>query len=160
MTKHLYVTRLLIPRSAEEAFRWHEQPGALEKLIPPGEPVRVVEHRPGLQSPIGDGACVVLEIGHRPLVIRWVAIHEGYIAGRQFIDVQKTGPFAFWRHLHSFIPEGRDACTMEDHVEYALPMGVLGDAVAHARVRAQIVKMFAWRHRVTFDELAHGNGDR
>lgn len=149
MRKHLFVKRLFLPRSADTVFAWHELPETFERLIPAGDPVRIVERSPGLQSPIGDGARVVLSLGHSPLTIRWVARHEGFIRGRQFIDVQEHGPFKFWRHLHSFLPEGDCGSTMEDHVEYALPFGWLGETVAHDRVRDEITRIFAWRHRVT-----------
>ncbi len=154
MVIHTFTQSLRLPRSAHEVFAWHEQPGTLAKLISPGDPVRVVEHQAGRQGPLGDGARVILRIGYWPLVIHWVAIHEGYEPGRQFIDVQVRGPFAFWRHTHTITGEGSDAALLTDHVEYALPLGKVGNAVAHRAVRVRIEKMFEWRHKVTADELA------
>jgi ligand-binding SRPBCC domain-containing protein len=151
--RHLYVKRLGLARSAHDVFAWHERPDSLQKLIPPRDPVRVVDHRPGKQGAIGDGARVVLELGRWPLRKRWVAVHEGFIPDRQFIDVQVHGPFAFWRHTHSIIPSADGACVLEDRVEYELPMGALGEAVARGLVRGKIKELFAWRHRVTFQSL-------
>ncbi len=151
--RHIFTKQLRLPRSAHDVFAWHEQPESLTKLIPPGDPVRVTDHRPGKQGPLGDGARVVLELGRRPLRMRWVAVHEGFIPDRRFIDVQVHGPFAFWRHTHSITPAGDAACVLEDHVEYELPLGVLGDSVAHRFVRAKIEHMFEWRHQVTFRSL-------
>ncbi len=153
MPRHQFIKRLALPRSAADVFAWHEQPGALIKLIPPGDPVQLVEHTPGKQGPIGDGARVVLALGAAPFQLRWVAVHEGYIPQRQFIDVQVKGPFAFWRHTHRFSETGEQSCILEDHVEYQLPFGALGDMAAHRGVRARVERMFAWRHRATFDAL-------
>ena len=95
-------------------------------------------------------------MGRWPIRKRWVAVHEGYISDRQFIDVQVHGPFAFWRHTHSITPLSEDACVLQDHVEYELPMGGLGDALGHGMVRAKLKRMFAWRHKVTSDSLILG----
>ena len=154
----IFEKTLELPCSAAEAFAWHERPDALTKLIPPGDPVRVADHQPGLQGAIGDGARVVLAIGTWPFRMRWIAVHEGYHAGRQFVDVQVHGPFAFWRHTHSFEPTGSRSCVLRDHVEYRLPLGFLGDAVAHAFVQKKIEGMFAWRHKVTARELSGNIG--
>jgi uncharacterized protein len=153
MIRHLFVKKLQLPRPAHEVFAWHEEPGALEKLVPPTDPMRIAEHTAGLQGPLGDGARLVLELGRGPFKLRWVAEHEGYIKDRQFVDVQTHGPFAFWRHTHLFTPRGERASVLEDRVEYALPLHMVGDLVAHDMVRAKISRMFEWRHRATFDAL-------
>ena len=154
--RHSFVKSISLPRSAHEVFAWHEEPDALEKLIPPGDPVKVIERVPGTQGPIGDGARVTLLVGVWPLRIRWIAVHEGYIRDRQFIDVQVHGPFACWRHTHTIVPTGEGTSVLTDHVEYSLPLAFLGDAVAHRFVRSRIERMFSWRHRVTVSELSKG----
>ncbi len=150
----IFEKTLPLPCSAQEAFRWHERPDALEKLIPPGDPVRVREHRRGKQGWIGDGARVILEIGRWPFRMQWVAVHDGYLSGERFVDTEAHGPFAFWRHTHAFRALGPNACELIDHVEYRLPLGWLGDAIAHALVEKKIESMFAWRHEVTARELS------
>jgi ligand-binding SRPBCC domain-containing protein len=153
MSRHVFVKRLHLPRSAEEVFAWHERPETLNLLIPPGDPVKVVGRQPGEQGPVGDGAKVVLEVGRWPARMHWVARHEAYVPGRQFVDIQEHGPFRYWKHTHRMIPDDGRGCVLEDRVEYELPLGALGDAVAHERVRNEIERLFAWRHRATFDAL-------
>jgi len=51
-----------LPVSAEEAFAWHERPGAFERLTPPWERVTVVDRPPEL----AEGARVVVS-GHTNL---------------------------------------------------------------------------------------------
>ena len=84
---------------------------------------------------------------------RWVAEHQDFEEGRYFSDVQVSGPFAYWKHTHTFEPDGPTACFLEDRVEYALPFGVLGRWFAGWYVRRKLTKLFEYRHEVTAREL-------
>ena len=144
---------------AAELFAWHERPGALERLTPPWEPVRVAERRAGAGgSAIGDGARVVLDV---PLLrlppvgavtARWVIEHRDYIAGRQFRDVQVAGPFNRWEHTHRFEPDGAGS-VLEDTIAYALPLGALGRLAGGRVARARLARLFDYRHAVTAADL-------
>ena len=142
--RHVFEKTLLVPASAERVFAWHEAPGALQKLIPPGDPVRVVEHTGGIR----DGARVVLRMGYPPFALRWIAVHEGYVAGRQFRDRQQSGPFTFWLHTHSFESLGEGGSVLRDHVEFELPFGGLGE-MGMPLVLRKLEKTFEYRHSVT-----------
>ncbi|HYN01302.1 MAG TPA: TIGR01777 family oxidoreductase [Vicinamibacteria bacterium] len=149
MTHRSFVRRTRLEATAEEAFRWHARPGAFERLNPPWDPAVVESRSGGIED---EGARVVLRVG--PLRQRWVAEHHGAVPGHEFHDRQVRGPFALWEHAHRVIPEGPNACTLEDRIEYALPAGAAGDLVAGRAVRALLDRMFAYRHRVTADDLA------
>jgi uncharacterized protein (TIGR01777 family) len=146
----LFVRRSRIAASADAVFRWHERPGAFERLTPPWEAVRVVERRGGIE----DGARIVLRMGRGPLGVRWVAEHRDFVAGEQFRDVQTSGPFAHWVHTHRVEPDGRDACWLEDRVEYALPFGGLGALMGGGYTRRKLARMFRYRHRLTAADVA------
>jgi len=120
-------------------------PDALEQLTPPGEPIEVIERTGGIER----GARVVLRFGRWPFRRRWVAVHQDYEEGRYFSDVQVSGPFAYWKHTHTFEPDGPASCTLEDKVEYALPFGLLGRWVGGSYVRRKLEEMFEHRHTVT-----------
>ncbi|MCX7013597.1 MAG: TIGR01777 family oxidoreductase [Candidatus Sumerlaeota bacterium] len=150
MRPQTYVRRCQLPAPAEEAFRWHERPGALERLIPPWERMEVVERASSIRD--GDRATLALRVG--PLRWRWIAEHRDYAEGRQFRDVQIRGPFAQWGHTHSFSLLTDDSCTLQDSLEYRLPLGVLGQALAGRSVRRRIERTFAYRHRVLRGDLA------
>jgi ligand-binding SRPBCC domain-containing protein len=149
---NLFVATSRIEASAERVFAFHESPGALERLTPPWEPVEMVERPPHIK----DGARAVLRVGPGPLKIRWELEHRGYVAGRQFSDVQISGPFRSWVHTHSMIPEGPNACTLEDHIEYRLPFGLLGDLAGDWFVRRKLKRLFEFRHNVTADAVRSG----
>ena len=150
MVEREFVRRTALPHPADRVFAWHARRGALERLMPPFAPVRVVERSGGIEP----GARVVLRMPVGPAGITWVAEHRDLEPGRLFRDVQVRGPFARWEHTHRFLPDGPAASVLEDRVSYALPGGVLGDAIGEGFVRAMLGAMFAYRHQVTADDLA------
>ncbi|MGL6097973.1 MAG: SRPBCC family protein, partial [Fimbriiglobus sp.] len=124
MPVETFEMRSPMPASADELFAWHARPGAFERLQPPWENVRV-ESRSG---PFADGQRVTLRIrGPGPFSSRWVADHYGFESGRRFRDRQLSGPFAAWDHTHSMIPDGPDRGILEDHIEYRVPLGAVGE---------------------------------
>ncbi len=137
-----------LPVSATEAYAWHARPGALERLTPPWEPVRVLERTGGL----GDGR-VVLEIPVGPLRQRWVARHRDAIPGEQFVDEQVEGPFARWVHTHRFTALGADRCRYTDHIDYELPLGAAGELGA-SFVERKLERLFRYRHATVQADLA------
>ncbi len=58
-------------------------------------------------------------------------------APNKFVDVQEKGPYALWRHSHSFKDIGSGATEMKDRVEYAMPLGPLGEIAYHFFVSAK-----------------------
>jgi len=147
MSSQTFVARSRIDAPAEQVFAFHERASAFARLTPPYEDVEVVRR----DGSIRDGDRTVLRMKLGPLSRRWVAEHRDYEAGRQFVDVQLKGPFARWEHLHRVEPEGDDRSVMIDRVEYRLPLGALGHAVAGSMVERRLERMFAYRH----DVLAH-----
>lgn len=149
-TEHL-VTTSELPAAVEEAFAWHERPGALQRLSPPWEHTTVLQ--PPSSLAVGTEVIFRLDlIG--PLGPRWLAEHVGYDPPTEFRDVQRSGPFAAWDHRHRFRALTGDTSELSDEVAYRLPLGALGDAVAGAAVRRRLQRMFAYRHRQTVADLA------
>lgn len=137
-----------LPFSADEVFKWHERPGALERLTPPWEQVDVLERSGGIE----DGGRVVAKIG-RPVAITWVARHRDYQPGRQFADEQVRGPFSRWVHLHRFEPDGAGSCVVTDRIEYTPPLGALGAASVPALVQPRLERLLSYRHEVLRRDL-------
>ena len=48
--KKVFVAQSIINAPAEEVFRWHAEPGALERLTPPWEPLEVLQPAPGIRN--------------------------------------------------------------------------------------------------------------
>jgi ligand-binding SRPBCC domain-containing protein len=124
-------------------FRWHEQPGALAALTPPGL-VRIERREGGIRN----GGQVTLSIGVGPARVRGTARHYGYIAGRQFCDEQVRGPFIVWRHVHLFEPVGPSKTLNQDRLEFAVARHRALNGLAAAALRPLLRIAFAHRHRV------------
>jgi uncharacterized protein len=150
MKTEIFIQRSRIEAPAAEVYAWHARPDALERLTPPGEHVKVSENTGGIES----GARVVMQFGRWPFRRRWVAEHQDFEVGHYFSDIQVSGPFSYWKHTHTFEPDGADACFLEDRVEYALPFGFLGRCFASKYVYKKLSKLFEYRHRVTAREMA------
>jgi ligand-binding SRPBCC domain-containing protein len=145
----IFIRRSRMNAPAAEVYAWHALPGALERLTPPSEHVKIIEKTGGIDR----GARVVLQFGRWPFLRRWVAEHQDFVNGRYFSDVQVSGLFAYWKHTHAFEPDGPSACFLEDRVEYALPFGVVGRWCAGWYVRRKLAKLFEYRHKATAREF-------
>lgn len=139
-----------VPVPPAALFAWHARPGALVRLLPPWQPVRV--RTPG---ELRDGARAELEIGPGPVAIRWVAEHRDVEPGVRFRDAQVKGPFARWVHTHACLPDPNHpgGSLLDDHVDYELPGGGAARAALGSTVRAELNRMFRFRHRRTRDDL-------
>ena len=103
MSTRRFVHESRLPVDAATVFAWHARPGALERLLPPWESVRVESARGG----ISPGAEVTLRLKVGPFPVRWVAEHTDLVEGASFADVQRKGPFARWTQTAP--PSGRSA---------------------------------------------------
>ena len=118
-------------------------------LTPPWERVEVVKRASNIQ--VGARAVIKTFIG--PFARLWIAEHTEYVPNRLFVDVQRRGPFAVWRHRHRFEPTARGTTLYTDDVEYALPLGWLGQLVAGRFVRAKLERLFDYRHQVVVESM-------
>ncbi len=137
-----------VRHSATTAFDWHCREGAIQRLLPPWQNVRVVETTGGIAEP---GSEVVLELAIGPLRQRVRARHIDYQAGRSFSDELVEGPFPRWVHVHAVEPDG-DVARLVDTVNLALPfrpVGRLGSPLA----RRELERMFAFRQTRVGDDL-------
>lgn len=136
---------LRLPVSAAQGFEWHEREGAFERLSPPWQKVRIVERSGGIR----DGARVTLDLGFP--AGQWRLEHFDYRAGEAFHDRQVSGPFARYEHAHRFRDDGGIG-VLSDELRFALPLAPLS-APAEGLIRSRFQHLFAWRHRVTRDDL-------
>lgn len=133
--------RTLLDHSPEDVFAWHMRPGALERLMPPWEHIRILKR----EGEIWDGGTVTFTLKRGPTEITFVVKHTEFERGRMFTDEQITGPFAVWKHTHRFEP--RDGgCELIDDVHWELPLGPAGQLLAGRSVKGELKRLFAWRH--------------
>jgi ligand-binding SRPBCC domain-containing protein len=139
-----------IEATPEELYDWHMQPDAFDKLVPPWQKVEVLERPERLE----EGAVLVMKVYAGPIGVRWVARHGHFIEGRQFVDEQVKGPFASWRHTHQFLPSDDGASLLRDSIEYALPVGRVGELFGGWFSRRMLERMFDYRHAKTAADLS------
>jgi len=151
MSERVFRRETLLPVPPAEAFRWHLAPGALTRLSPGFEDVRLIE-----EPPVEVGARGVLAVRKGPLTLRWVArITEVDHTARRFVDEQESGPFRSWRHSHTLEAAGDPGSSrLVDEVRWRAPLGPLGNALAPLFIERQLERLFAWRHRTTAHDLA------
>ena len=149
MKTETFIKKTRIDAPVEEVFKWHSRPGALERLSPPWDPVRVIERKGGINK----GAKVVLEMkaGHFPY--RWIAEHSDYEENRMFRDRQVRGPFPHWVHTHSFEPDDPEGSFFEDRIDYALPFYPFGKLLGGAIVEAKLARIFKYRHATAIEDI-------
>ncbi len=147
---------LELPSRAEEVYHWHGRPGAFTRLVPPWQSVRL-ESAPA-ELTVGARQDMRVRVG--PFGVRWRAEITEVREGEAFQDVQISGPFASWKHTHTMQPSSTGS-VLRDEVDYRLPLGALGRWVAGRHVRRDLERLFAYRHRITEQDLArHGSPGR
>jgi len=132
----------VIEAPIEEVFDWHRRPGAIERLIPPWQPLQVIQEAQGLSS-----GTAVLGL---PFGIRWSARHlpAEFRDGGRFVDRLDTPilrSLVPWTHEHCFEPISDSATLVTDRVITRVPDRLLvqnlayrgrqlaGDLAAHRR---------------------------
>lgn len=127
-----------VPAPVEQVFAWHERPGAIHRLTPPWQPVRVLQEA----SSVRDGTAVL----RLPGGLRWTAAHrpDGYDPPHQFVDQLTGAPLGSvlsWRHTHRFEPVSDGVTRVTDRVRTSVP-------------EAALRSMFVYRHRQLAADLA------
>lgn len=140
-----FVKESRIAAPPADVFAFHESPGALRRLTPPG---REVDVESGGDS-IRPGSRVVLRMALGPFRLRWVAVHTEYDPPHLFADRQESGPFASWYHRHRFLDDGRGGTILRDEIDFTPPLGPLGRLLAGAWLRRTLGAMFDYRHDAT-----------
>ncbi len=125
-----------------QTFDVFKNPLNLAKITPNWLNFQVITKDVQMQK----GAEIEYNIKWLGLPMHWKTLISDYQPPLLFVDEQAEGPYALWRHRHTFAetPEGTK---VGDHVEYALPLGVLGQ-IAHAvMVKRQLEAIFKFRQR-------------
>ena len=144
-----FVLRTRLNHAVGDVFAWHMRPGALDRLIPPWEDV-TIERREGTPA---TGGRVAFRVHRGAAEFRFELRHTDFEQDRLFRDEQVRGPFTRWVHTHRFEPEDDGGCTVEDHVDWELPMGAAGRLLGGSTVEAELERFFAFRHRRLRNDL-------
>lgn len=147
---YMYRIKSRLPADADTAFEWHKRPGAMERLLPPWEEIKILSREGGIK----DGDKISLKMSWGPFEFNWDLKHQDYMEGRQFCDVQENGPFRYWIHRHIFRPiEDSEYSTLKDAIDYRLPMGMIGRFLGKNSMTKKLNRVFGYRHEITKKDL-------
>lgn len=143
MRKYVLECEMIVKRSLDEVFQFFENPGNLARITPGWLSFEVRSAEP---ITMRKGAEIEYNIKWLGLPMYWKTLITDYEPPLRFVDEQAKGPYALWRHRHTFeaVPKG---VKVGDHVEYALPLGVLGQAAHLIMVRRQLEGIFRYRQQ-------------
>jgi ligand-binding SRPBCC domain-containing protein len=141
---YLLEREVSLPAPRARVFAFFADARNLERLTPPS--LRFEISTPG-DIRMREGAIIDYRLRISGIPVRWRTVIEVWEPPCRFVDVQVEGPYALWRHTHTF-DETRGGTTMRDRVEYALPFGPLGALVHRLFVARRLDGIFAFRGRV------------
>ncbi|MCA1594905.1 MAG: SRPBCC family protein [Chloroflexi bacterium] len=126
-------------------FAFHLDPSNLVRIAPQGTRSRLMSCT-GI--PIQVGSRVVVQSIQAGIPVQIEAEVVALDPPHVLEDRQVRGPFARWRHRHTFeeIPGGT---RLTDEVDYALPMGALGGLVMGRTVERELKANFEFRQSET-----------
>ena len=134
--------------SVKRLFGYHEQAGAISRLIPPWENIAVAQSNDSLDV----GSMVKIQSKLGPLTQNILAKHTEYRPNELFVDEMLSGPFASWKHEHRFESLGDGRSKLTDSIQYQLPMAPMSNLFG-GWVENKLQAMFRFRHRITADDL-------
>jgi ligand-binding SRPBCC domain-containing protein len=150
VTVHRLQREQYLDHPLQEVFAFFAQAHNLERITPPWLSFQVLSTSP-IEMRVGTLIDYRLRVHGLPL--RWTSRIEDWEPGRTFVDRQLRGPYALWRHRHTFAESGQGT-VVRDEVDYALPLGGLGNLVHPLFVRRDLERIFAYRHQAVPELLA------
>ncbi len=133
-----------MPRPIGEAFRFFSDPRNLERLTPAFLQFKFLSTPP---ETVQVGSEIDYQIRLYGVPVHWRTRIEVVDAPHKFVDVQEKGPYALWRHSHNFRDLADGTTEMRDRVEYAMPLGPLGEIAYHLFVARSLAQIFEFRER-------------
>ena len=133
-----------LPINLKQAWEFFSSPKNLGLITPSGMDFKILSNTGGEQ--MHKGQVIHYRITILPAItVRWVTEITGVNEPYQFIDEQRSGPYAFWQHLHRFteVPGGVE---MLDELKYAIPMGWIGRLAHLLFVNKKVKAIFDYRY--------------
>ncbi|MCB9915071.1 MAG: SRPBCC family protein [Planctomycetes bacterium] len=146
-------TELRLERPLEEVFPFFADPRNLERITPPWLRFRVLG---ATTDAIEEGTEIDYALRVHGVPLLWCSRITCWEPPYRFVDEQVRGPYALWRHLHTFTRDGAGTLA-RDWVEYAVPGGAL---VRQLFVRRDVERIFAYRSEVLPAALAEAGALR
>ncbi len=134
----------IVQRPLAETFKFFSDARNLKRLTPAFLQFKFLTTPPPVMHP---GTVIDYQIRLYGVPVHWRTRIEVVEAPNKFVDVQEKGPYALWRHSHSFTEISVSATEVKDRVEYAMPLGPLGEIAHYLFVARSLEQIFEYRSR-------------
>ncbi|MFN4233572.1 MAG: SRPBCC family protein [Bacteroidia bacterium] len=137
-------TKQIIPVSLDEAWDFFSSPKNLKTITPPYMGFDITSET---EEKMYAGQIITYTV--RPLFnipMTWVTEITHVKDKEFFVDEQRFGPYALWHHKH-FFKEIEKGVEMTDRVDYALPLGILGQIAHPIIVKNKLKEIFDFRYK-------------
>lgn len=126
----------------EAVFGFFSEAQNLARLTPPSMHFEILTPMPIVMKA---GTLIDYRLRLLGVPVQWQTRIETYEPQqRRFVDTQLRGPYKTWRHTHTFLPED-DKTIVCDHIDYAMPFGLLGEVAHSVFAKAELRRLFAYR---------------
>jgi ligand-binding SRPBCC domain-containing protein len=133
----------------DDVFAFFSEAENLDALTPPFLRFRILTPTPIVMR---EGARIEYALSLFGIRFRWRTRITVWESGARFVDEQESGPYARWVHTHTFEADG-DTTVIRDVVDYALPLGPVGELAHALLIERTLARIFDFRHEATARRL-------
>ncbi len=132
------------PQTPQEIWPFFAAEKNLETITPPWLNFHVRQITPSTE--IRHNTLIDYRLRLHGIPLHWRTRISEWQPPLRFVDEQEEGPFKIWHHTHSFAELG-GGTLMTDHIQYKVPVPILGPLVSAPFVNADVEKIFQWRRQ-------------
>ena len=134
-----------LPIDLQEAWSFFSSPKNLNVITPPEMNFKILSISGGTKMHAGQ--IIKYKVNIFPLVpTTWVTEITHVSEPTSFVDEQIKGPYSLWRHQHHF-KEVNGGVEISDTVDYAIPLGILGQLANAIFVSKELDTIFDFRYK-------------
>jgi ligand-binding SRPBCC domain-containing protein len=150
---HTYILERtqVIEKSRGETFAFFSDAFNLERLTPSFLNFRILNEPP---VEMAEGTLLEYRLGLFGIRFYWKTLIEKWSPEESFVDVQLKGPYALWRHTHTFEELSPTSTLVRDRVEYQIPYKLFGRLAHILFVKRTLKRIFDYRAQIITQLLA------
>lgn len=133
-----------VPEAIEKVFAFFANAANLQRLTPNWLRFQMITPQP---VHMAAGTHIEYHVRWRGVPMRWLTEILEWEPPVRFVDLQLSGPYAYWHHSHIFEPV-ENGTRIRDVVRYRLPLGIVGAAAHSLTVRRDLQAVFDHRERL------------
>ena len=144
--------RQWLPQPPEVLFPFYADCRHMNLVLPPWIRFEILD---GRDRPLAPGVTYDYRLSLHRLPLQWRTRITEVNAPHYFADIQERGPYAHFKHEHTFEPHDGGTWTV-DRVTYRPPGGLLAPLINTLWVQRDLRRLFEHRHQVMADLYTGG----